>query len=111
MSQIIFRYLSCEKCFLQFDNKYAFDQHLALVHREEIKLKTETIIKEENLKWLQQSEKTFEIYKCNNCSAAFPMKSHLKKHVTSVHEGKKPFQCSICDYCFSQTSNFSMQLM
>ena len=57
MSQIIFRYLSCEKCLLQFDNKYEFDIHLELVHREEIKLKTETIIKEENLKWLQQSEK------------------------------------------------------
>ena len=51
-------HLSCEKCFLQFDNKYVFDQHLALVHGEEIKLKKETMINEENLKWLQQNEKT-----------------------------------------------------
>ena len=37
-------HLSCEKCFLQFDNKYVFDQHLALVHGEEIKLKKETSV-------------------------------------------------------------------
>ena len=36
-------HLSCEKHFLQFDNKYVFDQHLALVHGEEIKLQEETI--------------------------------------------------------------------
>ena len=23
-------------------------------------------------------------------------------HIASVHEGKKPFKCSICDYTFAQ---------
>ena len=26
----------------------------------------------------------------------------MKRHVTAVHENKKPFKCEICDYSFSQ---------
>ena len=26
----------------------------------------------------------------------------MKQHVLSVHEGKKPFKCDICDYSCSQ---------
>ena len=102
MSQIILRDLYCEKCTLQFDKKYVFDLHLDLVHGEEINVKKEPLIKEQKFKELQRSGKKIEKpHECNNCSAAFPTKSCLNNHVTSVHEGKKPFQCSICDYSFS----------
>ena len=59
MSQII--YLCCEKCFLKFDNKYELDQHLALVHGEEINVKKEPAIKVETFEELQNTEKEFEI--------------------------------------------------
>ena len=29
----------------------------------------------------------------------------LNRHVTSVHEGKKPFQCNACDASFAQNSD------
>ena len=29
----------------------------------------------------------------------------MKRHVASVHEGKKPFKCDICDYKFSQKTS------
>ena len=48
------RDLFCDKCSLQFDKKYVFDLHLSLVHEEEIKVKSEPKILEE------QSEKTHE---------------------------------------------------
>ena len=111
MSQILFKDLYCKKCFLQFDNKYVFDCHLALVHGEEIKVKKEPTIKEEKIDELQPSEKEFEKpYKCNNCSVAFSKKSRLNRHVTTVHEGKKPFECDICKSSFSQKGNLKIHI-
>ena len=37
----------CDKCSLQFDKMYVFDLHLSLVHGEEIKVKSELQICEE----------------------------------------------------------------
>ena len=100
MSQII--YLCCEKCFLKFDNKYELDQHLALVHGEEINVKEEPAIKEESFEELQKTETELEKpYECNFCSAAFPTKSCLNRHVIAVHEGNKSFQCKVCEYSFA----------
>ena len=111
MSKIIFRDLYCKKCFLQFDKKYVFDCHLALVHGEEIKVKKEPVIKEEKFDEFQQSEKQFEKhFKCNNCSVAFPTKPRLNRHVTAVHEGKKPFQCSICDSSFAEKGSLKKHI-
>ena len=137
MSQISFwDLLYCEVCLLKFDNMYDRRQHLALVHGEEIKVKKESMIKEENFEQLKQSEKQFEkpYYKCHypiifdfghflNCSAAFPTKSQLNRHVTlvhegkkkpllkehmkSVHEGKKAFQCNICDASFARKGHLN----
>jgi uncharacterized Zn-finger protein len=36
------------------------------------------------------------------CDYSYSRKDHLKRHVLSVHENKKKFQCDICDYRFSQ---------
>ena len=35
----------------------------------------------------------------------FLAKGFHKKNVASVHESKKPFECDICDYSFSQKNN------
>ena len=45
MSQIIFRDFYCEKCYLQFDKKNVYNQHLTLVHGEKIKMATYNLIK------------------------------------------------------------------
>ena len=43
-------------------------------------------------------------FQCNICDATFVGKGGLNRHVASVHEKKKPFQCSICDSSFAEKS-------
>ena len=42
----------------------------------------------------------------NFCS----LKGSMNIHVASVHEGKKPFRCNICDYSCSQKSNMKSHI-
>ena len=37
--------------------------------------------------------------------SSFADKQNLKKHVEAVHEGIKPFKCSICDLKFANNYN------
>ena len=95
----------CNKCSLQFGKKYVFDLHLSLVHGEEIKVKSEPQICED------QSKKTPEkvchdpevdtSFKCDMCNYFFKTKQKLKRHIEIMHEGKKQFNCNICDANFS----------
>ena len=39
-------------------------------------------------------------FKCDICNFSCSQKSNMKKHVAAVHEGNKPFKCAICDYSF-----------
>jgi uncharacterized Zn-finger protein len=34
----------------------------------------------------------------------------LTKHVSTVHEGKKPFKCDICDYSFSEKGSLNKHI-
>ena len=38
---------------------------------------------------------------CDVCKIFFALKHHLKRHISNVHEGKKPFKCESCDYTFA----------
>ena len=42
--------------------------------------------------------------KCSICDYTSSKKSHVKRHLESVHDGKKPHKCSICDYSCAQNS-------
>ena len=37
----------------------------------------------------------------------FSMEQGLKHHISSVHEGKRPFKCNTCDRNFSQKSKLN----
>ena len=97
----------CNKCTLQFDKKYVFDLHLSLVHGEKIEIKNESLECEEMFKEPETSEKVFSdcvvdtIFKCNICNLLLKTKRNLKRHIESVHEGKKPFKCNTCDVNFA----------
>ena len=41
---------------------------------------------------------------CEICQCLFTQKSSLNRHISSVHEAKKPFKCEACDYCCSGKS-------
>jgi uncharacterized Zn-finger protein len=47
-------------------------------------------------------------YRCYICEARFAQKSSLKRHIESVHEGKKPFQCSICPENFARKEHLKI---
>jgi hypothetical protein len=36
------------------------------------------------------------------CDLKTAVKQSLNKHLETIHEGIKPFKCSICDYKFSE---------
>ena len=99
----------CNKCTLQFDKKYVFDLHLLLVHGEKMaEVKIEPGISEDNFQELQASEPVFPDHvvdiglKCKTCDASFEEKGDLIGHVSSVHEGKKPFKYNTCDASFTK---------
>ena len=40
----------------------------------------------------------------------FTNKQNLKKHVEAVHEGIKPFKCSVCDVKFANKQNLKKHI-
>ena len=36
-------------------------------------------------------------YQCDMCDASFAQKQQLQIHIASVHERKKPYNCDMCD--------------
>ena len=44
------------------------------------------------------------------CNANFKQKRNLVGHIASVHDGRKPFECSICDAKFADKSNLSKHI-
>ena len=44
------------------------------------------------------------------CSAIFKRKEYLKIHTSSVHEGKKPFQCTIYKKKSSRKTSLDMHV-
>ena len=44
-------------------------------------------------------------FKCEVCDYSCSQRSTMNVHVASVHERKKPFKCNICDYSCSQKGN------
>ena len=41
-------------------------------------------------------------FKCQICDKSFSSKETMKNHISSVHEGIKAFKCVICDYSCSK---------
>ena len=40
-------------------------------------------------------------FKCAICDAGFTSKHGMKKHIVAIHEGNKPFKCDICNAKFA----------
>ena len=105
--------LFCDKCSLQFDKKHAFDLHMSLVHGEKIGIENESLTCEEKFQEPQKSETVSpdhlvdKCHKCDVCCTLFATERNLKKHIASVHEGKKLFQCNICVVSFAQKSQLN----
>ena len=104
----------CHECTFQFGKKYVFDLHRSLVHGEKMaEVKIEPQISEENFQECQEGEPVFpdhEVetdFKCNICSSLFKTKPGLKRHIATLHDGKKPFKCNVCDASFAQKAHLN----
>ena len=40
-------------------------------------------------------------FECTISDASFALKHHMKGHIASVDKGKKPFECNICNARFA----------
>ena len=49
-------------------------------------------------------------FKCSLCSQCFTRKNGMEKHISAVHEGKKPFKCTICDKSFGRKSHMELHI-
>jgi uncharacterized Zn-finger protein len=49
-------------------------------------------------------------FKCSECDLGFAKKAELKRHINSVHDGKKTFKCSICDCIFTKKVELNRHL-
>ena len=47
---------------------------------------------------------------CPICNAGFTKSSHMKRHITSVHEGTKPYPCSLCETRFAQNGDLQRHM-
>ena len=43
-----------------------------------------------------------QFHKCPTCDSSFERMSHLKRHISSVHEDKRPHACTECEMKFKQ---------
>ncbi len=50
---------------------------------------------------------TTDNVKCPDCDIVLTSKSHLKRHVATVHERKKAFECRKCDYATNAQYNLT----
>ena len=107
--------LFCHQCSLQFESSSVFGLHSKLLHKSNSlkrELETNNSFKVEaafhmpefrnQLSSVSKGNKTF---KCPICDHVFSYKSHLKRHVTHLHERNKLIKCKFCKYsCFQESS-------
>jgi len=50
-------------------------------------------------------------FKCDEgCAQVFTQKSHLNQHVRAVHEGLRPFHCTLCNRSFGKKYDLTSHL-
>ena len=47
---------------------------------------------------------------CDICGKDFAFKKGLRRHIITVHEGKKDFECNKCDHKFTQKNNLKCHI-
>ena len=41
-------------------------------------------------------------FQCKICDKSFSENGSMTKHMASIHEGKKPFKCEVCEKSFAE---------
>ena len=53
----------------------------------------------------QSPDGTLDTLICNSSDYNSSLKSYIKKHVTTIYEGKKSFKCDICEFTCNYKSS------
>ena len=104
MNKVNLKDFFCEECSLQFGKKLVFDLHLSLVHGKKANIKQENKICETTAEKSEPSvsnDRADQSFQCHICLATFSTNHSFKRHIASVHEGKRPFKCDTCDTKFA----------
>ena len=88
--------LFCEKCSLQFDEKAVYDIHFLIEHEN---------MNEQAFDVKNQEDNTLKPRTKNAKSNEVPLEQTAQpkrkgKHIASIHEGKKLYNCMLCDNNF-----------
>ena len=108
---------NCSICGKNFHKKINLQEHILLSSEEgkcKIDFENDDTLPEPNLEfpmdWNGQDISKF-INKCTVCGKIFSSKSHLKRHVESVHEKLKRFQCDFCEKKYYQKSHLQEHVL
>lgn len=98
----------CTKCNIQFSSIKRLRIHLQIKHSELDKNEIREIV----LSFKRQRSKFGQrIHRCPYCDKAFTSSFlNLQKHIW-MHEGIKPYKCSLCSYSSSNQSNLNAHMI
>ena len=65
---------------------------------------------EEQISPFQIKQGDGKLNKCEICDYSFSSKQIWKRHMESIHEGKKQHRCSICEYASSNSGNLKKHI-
>jgi len=93
---------SCDYCDVKFKFNRSLKSHMAAAHQE---IKSEKKIQETaEIAQPREQSGSVEEFHCDTCGKTFKQKTHLTRHVESLHLGIK-YPCKLCNYKASQISN------
>ncbi|XP_032518278.2 gastrula zinc finger protein XlCGF57.1-like isoform X1 [Danaus plexippus] len=112
----------CMKCLVNFVSTESLLQHIDICNpNREVKLEnyneyeyldSDVIFKDksylDNLE-NQEEDKRKKIFKCDNCSKSFSLKTLLRRHMR-LHSTSKPFQCTKCSKCYTRQDQLAAHM-
>ena len=106
---------SCTQCNYSAKQKLHLEGHVARVHEGSKKFMCDecgvTFWRNSNLRKHVKDTHAEKNFGCASCSYKTVHERSLKYHIESVHEGKEPYKCNICNKGFSGEKNLKNHIL
>ena len=106
----------CNLCDIFYCNHYSLNEHKRVVHEHDDA--NYDLGSDEDIS-IDQFDKDFSledenakrrIYQCDQCDKSYEVKSSLKVHIKTVHEGKRDHKCKECDKSYTQKATLDAHI-